>query len=196
MPQRDKIRLRVAQEAARIMLEQGVREYDLARRKAARRLGVAASRAAPRDEEIDAALREYQRIYSPERQADTLARLRRLASEAMTFLAPFSPLLCGSVWDGTAGRHSGITLHLFADEMEAVQKRLESAGIPFEESEHVIFDEGRPQRLPAFAFYADGVRIELLLFDDRRKNKGLRRKGGQKAGGSLAEVTSLLETPA
>jgi hypothetical protein len=192
MPQRNRIRLRVAQEAARIMHEQGVREYDLARRKAARRLGVAASRSAPRDEEIDAALREYQRIYNPESQADTLLRLRRLAAEAMKFLAPFAPLLCGSVWDGTAGRHSAITLHLFTDESEAVQFRLADAGIPFEESEHILFDKGRPQRLPAFAFYADGVRIELLLFDERKKYRGLRRKGGQKAGGNLEQLDELV----
>lgn len=187
----DRLRLRIAQEAARIMQEQGIHDHDLARRKAARRLGVEAGRSAPRNDEIDAALLEYQRIYGSQAQTEACRRLRKLAIEAMKFVADYSPLLCGRVWEGTAGEFNPIVLHLFADEPDEIHRKLVNAGIPFNEDESELTDEGRRHMVPSFIFYADGARLELLVFPPKWRGRTCRRRG-QRSGGSLPEVAALL----
>jgi hypothetical protein len=57
------LRARVAEEAARIMREQGVRDFLLAKRKAADRLGVTDRHALPANQEIADALAAQQRLF-------------------------------------------------------------------------------------------------------------------------------------
>ena len=62
---RNDMRSRIAHLAARLMAEDGIEDYALAKRKAARQAGVPDTRELPANEEIDAALRAYQQIYHP-----------------------------------------------------------------------------------------------------------------------------------
>ena len=95
-------RLRIAQEAARLMSEHGIRDFHHAKLKAADRLGIADTQALPRNEEIAQALREHQRLFQPESQPQQLRARRLAAAEAMRFLARFEPRLVGAVLDGSA----------------------------------------------------------------------------------------------
>ena len=74
-----RMRQRLALEAARIMAEEGVNDYHLAKRKAAVRLGVAGSRNSPRNlprnDEIQQALEEYLRLFKANSQPATLKKL-------------------------------------------------------------------------------------------------------------------------
>src|SRR5512145_1726535 len=96
-PRADLMRHAVAGEAARIMREQGVDDYLLAKRKAAERLGVTDASILPRNTEIEAALVAHQRLFAAERHESGLADLRRSALEAMRLMADFQPRLVGPV---------------------------------------------------------------------------------------------------
>ena len=126
----------VAEEAARIMREQGVDDYLLAKRKAADRLGVTDASILPRNTEIEAALVAHQRLFAADRHESSLAELRRSALEAMRLMADFQPRLVGPVLAGTASPHSEINLHLFTESPEAVSLRLEepNEGAPWLET--------------------------------------------------------------
>lgn len=194
MASEDRLRQRIALEAARIMAEEGIDEHGLAKKKAAARMGVAASRNLPRTEEIEAALAEHQRLFGAAEQARRLAHLRKLAAESMRFLADFSPVLVGGVWNGSAGRFSPIRLHLFPHAPEEVLLKLLNARIPFEEKSHSLRrDAELPGEQPALHFYVDGTRVELLLFPYAWKGRGLPKKGGQAAGGSLKDLRKLMD---
>jgi hypothetical protein len=65
-------RSRIAYLAARLMAEDGIEDYALAKRKAARQAGVPDTRELPANEEIAEALRTYQQIYHPEEHRDRL----------------------------------------------------------------------------------------------------------------------------
>lgn len=99
-------RRRVAVEAARLISEQGIRDYALAKRKAAGRLGIVADSALPKNDEIEEALREHQRLFHADDQPRRLRRYREAAREALVFFARFEPRLVGAVLDGSADRHS------------------------------------------------------------------------------------------
>jgi len=194
MGSEDRMRARIALEAARIMAEEGVEEHGLARKKAAARLGLADCRNLPQTEEIEAALAGHLRLFGDAGHARNLAHLRKLAMEAMRFLADFSPVLVGGVWSGAAGRFSPIRLHLFPDAPEDVMRKLWDARIPFEEKSHTLpRDAELPGEQPALHFYVDGKRVELLLFPASWKSRSLRKTGGQAAGGSLKDLRRLME---
>ncbi|MDD5035397.1 MAG: hypothetical protein PHE55_11640 [Methylococcaceae bacterium] len=193
MAQKDRLRMRIAMEAARIMAEEGIHEHGLAKKKAAARIGVPECRNLPRTEEIEAALTEHHRLFGTFEQPRRIARLRKLALEAMRFLAEFSPLLVGGVWDGGAGKFSPIRLHLFPSTAEEVMRKLLDCKIPFEEKSHPWAQEGEPLAdYPGLQFYVDDTRVELLLLPSEMKGRSLRKKGGRLNGGTLKEVEMLI----
>ena len=115
-----RLRQRIAQEAARLISEHGIRDFQLAKRKAAERLHARAESDLPDNREIDQALREHQRLFQADTQPVHLRQLRETACAAMRFFAPFEPRLVGAVLDGSADAHSAICLHLFNDIPEQV----------------------------------------------------------------------------
>ncbi len=59
MSRDQQMRVRIAQEAARLMSEEGVQDYYAAKRKAAQHLGAPDTRNMPRNQEVEEALHEY-----------------------------------------------------------------------------------------------------------------------------------------
>lgn len=125
----------VAQEAARIIVDHGIRDYRLAKNKAADRLGVVGRGSLPGNAEIEAAVAERLQIFGREPHADHLRLMRVAALSSMKLLAAFTPRLVGPVLAGTADENSAVNLHVFADSPEAVAMELAEIGLryrPFE----------------------------------------------------------------
>ena len=166
------VRQRIAQEAARLMVEHGIRDHHLAKRKAADRLRVGDSRDLPRNEEVERERKTYQQLFHGDEQSRHLSTLRRRALEAMRFLEAFRPRLVGPVLSGAADRHSEISLHLFSDPPEDVALFLLDHGIAHEQGEaRVRFDSSEHARLPAFRFIAGGSPVELIVFSARARRR-------------------------
>ncbi len=106
--------------AARILAEDGTRDFSSAKRKAAKQAGVTGRMDLPDDQEVEQALRSWQNLYQSGTQEDHLKDLREQALGLMDWLAPFDPWLTGSVLTGTAGPHSPIELQVFTDEDKAL----------------------------------------------------------------------------
>ncbi len=157
-------RIRIAQEAARLMSEHGIRDYHHAKTKAAERLGMPGTQALPRNSEIEQALREHQRIFQSDSQPQALQIRREAAQEAMRFLAAFRPRLVGAVLDGTADAHSAVCLHLFSDDSEAVPRFLQDQAIPYEtQSRQLRLTPDRQIAYPVFLFSVDDVPFDLTV---------------------------------
>ncbi len=157
-------RLRLAHEAARLITESGIRDYQLAKRKAAARLGILDDACLPRNHEIEAALREYQRLFAgPERESLQHSR-RQAALQAMEFFRAFSPRLVGPVLEGTADAHSPVQLHLHSDDEDAVTRFLEDHRIPADARVHRLrMDRERSVEVTVWGFAADGVNFDLAV---------------------------------
>jgi len=159
------LRRALAQEAARIMAQQGIHDYLTAKRKAAERLGVTDVAALPRNTEIEAALTEYQRLFAAGEHAETLQQQRRTALQVMHSLSQFVPRLVGPVLSGTATEHAKIQLHLFADRPENVALQLMDHGIEHEVTERrVRLDAERVKVYPGLRFALDDRLIEATVF--------------------------------
>src|SRR5512138_1302260 len=125
------MRARIAAAAARVMAEDGIDDFALAKRKAARRLGAPDTEALPTNDEVEAELRAYRALYQAEDHERILAELRAVALDAMEALREFNPYLTGPVLTGVAGAYSEIDLQLFPDSAKDIEMFLLNRNIPF-----------------------------------------------------------------
>jgi hypothetical protein len=194
-PRADMLRQAVAEEAARIMREQGVDDFLLAKRKAAERLGVTDASILPRNTEIESARMAHQRLFAADRHEADLATLRRTALEAMKLMADFEPRLVGPVLTGTASAHSEINLHLFSETPEAVSLRLEERGVPHEVVERRLrYERDRSVSYPALRFVAGRQTVDAVVFpvDGIRQSPASPVDGKPMRRANAAEVAALL----
>lgn len=155
----------IAQAAARIMAESGIRDFATAKRKAAQKHGAVQNRNLPSNEEIESALLEYQRLFLYNSQAVLLRRLRETALKAMTMLEAFKPCLVGPILNGSADENTPVYLHLFADTSEQVMFFLLERHIPYDQGERTVhMASGQTCYYPKFSFVAGETPIELTVF--------------------------------
>ena len=165
-------RRRVAQEAARIMVEGGHEDYERAKRKAAERLGVTKTRALPGNDEIEQALEAHQRLFRSHVQPRHLRELRLLARDLMAELDDFTPKLAGPVLAGSADEYSELTLHLFADSVEEVAMYLIERGVSYRPGERRLrFSPDETARVGAYELEVEEVRVVLVVFAGRLRRR-------------------------
>ena len=160
--------------AARLMAEDGIEDYALAKRKAARQAGAPDTRELPTNEEIDAALRIYQQIYHQEEHRDRLRALREIALKAMRELAQFNPYLTGSVLNGNAGKYADINLQLYTDSAKAVELYLMDRRIPYRTSQSRLYCGSEPLMAPVYTVNDNGTEIEITVLSPRELRGALR----------------------
>lgn len=190
------MRVRIAQEAARLMSEEGVQDFYAAKRKAAQHLGAPDTRNMPRNQEVEAELLAYRRLFGGARQDDHLKTLRGAAVQAMRFLSVFRPRLVGSVLSGTAGRHADINLHLFADTPEEVSLFLLDNNIPFQPGQKRLrVTRDSWEEFPAYEFMAGEHPVELVVFPLQGRRAAPRSPvdGRPMQRARIEEVERLLE---
>lgn len=159
-----RMRQSIAVEAARIMSEEHVTDFYKAKHKAAARLGAANTRNLPRNDEIERALMDYQRLFRADSQPARLKALRETALEAMTFLTRFKPRLVGPVLRGTADEHSEITLHIFADTPEEPALFLMEQGITYQHvDKRLSLASGETATYPAYRFLVEEAPLVILV---------------------------------
>lgn len=195
--QRDESRLRIliAQECARIMTEEGVKDFLSAKRKALARLGISNRALLPSNMEIEKALLEYQRLFKSAEQPTQLRIRREAAAEAMRFLECFRPRLVGSVLNGTAGAYSDVNLHLFVDTPEEVIIFLMEHNIPYQLAERRLrLGNGEHACFPVLRFAGGVVNIELTIFPRAAERQAPRNPvdGRPMQRANLAKVRLLL----
>lgn len=153
---REQMRSRIAQLAARMMAQDGIDDYALAKRKAARQLGADDTQNLPNNSEIEQALRDYHAIYQPDEQPARVRALREQALRVMRELAEFDPQLTGSVLSGTATRFSDINLVLVADDLKEVEIFLLNRNVPFKLGERRLLLGDGPRAVPVLTLTEAG----------------------------------------
>ncbi len=132
----DEIRRLIALEAARLMYEEGVKEYRDAKRKAARRFGSVKAlhlgSHLPGNAEIHAEVARLIALHEGAALPERVLEMRLAALRVMERLEQFRPYLVGSVLSGVVSSRSDIDLHLFADSPEEVERFLEGSETDFE----------------------------------------------------------------
>jgi hypothetical protein len=188
------VRASIAATAARIMAEDGIDDFALAKRKAARRLGLPDGQALPRNDEIEEELRAYRALYQADEHSQLIEELRRVAFDAMQALERFNPYLTGPVLKGIASPYAEIDLQLFPDSAKEVEMFLLERNLPFTTQEGRRFAGDRARAVSLISLTWRGAAVRLAIFDARDERFALK---GSQAGrvierAGISEVSALL----
>ena len=188
------MRARIAAAAARIMAEDGIDDFALAKRKAARQLGAAQTEALPKNDEIEEELRAYRALYQAQEHPERIAELRRIALDAMQALERFNPYLTGPVLKGTAGPYAEIELQLFPESPKEVELFLLERRLAFTTHEGRRFSGDRAHAMSVFSLTWEDASLKLSVFDPRDERLALKtsQAGRVMERAGIAEVGALL----
>ena len=161
----DRARQMLAQEAARIIVEQGIQDFRLAKTKAAERLGLSGRGSLPGNSEIQDAVSEHLKLFGRESHLNLLQMMRRAALSAMEILSPFSPRLVGPVLNGTAAANSAVNLHVFSDTPELIAMKLDEQQMSYKAYERRLKSRrDQAETFAGFRFLHDESSIEATVF--------------------------------
>jgi len=187
-------RARIAAAAARLMAEDGIDDFALAKRKAARQLGALDTQSLPRNDEIEAELRAYRALYQADDHPRLIGELRRIALDAMQALEQFNPYLTGPVLKGIAGPYAEIDLQLFPDSAKDVEIFLLDRNIAFSTQEGRRYSGDRSRAVSLISLLWQGVPLRLAVFDPRDERLALKTSQAGKVieRAGIAEVGAIL----
>ena len=193
-PRQNGTRARIAAAAARIMAEDGIDDFALAKRKAARQVGAEESQALPANDEIEAELRAYRALYQPAEHPERIAELRRIALDAMRGLERFNPYLTGPVLSGLAGRYAEIDLQLFPESTKDVEIFLLDRNLPYSTSEGRRYSGDRARAVTVLSLTWLGAPLRLSIFDPRDERLALKttQAGRVMDRAGIAEVGAMI----
>ena len=164
----DRVRQTVAQEAARLIVEHGIRDFRVAKTKAAERLGISGRGSLPGNTEIELAISDHLSLFGGDSHASHLGQLREAALSAMELLAEFSPRLVGPVLQGTADHNSAVNLHVFADSPEPIALELHARGYdcrPYERRLKISRGKGaKPESFAGYEFRLEHAAVQATVF--------------------------------
>jgi hypothetical protein len=187
-------RARIAAAAARLMAEDGIDDFALAKRKAAKQLGVTDAAALPGNDEIETELREYLALYQADEHPQRVAELRGIALDAMRALERFNPYLTGPVLKGIAGPYAEIELQLFPDSVKEVEIFLLDRKLSYDTREGRRFAGDRARAVSVLSLTWDGAPLRLSIFDPRDERVALKtsQAGRVMDRAGIAEVGALV----
>jgi len=188
---RDRDRVRIAQAAARLIVEHGLTDWMLAKRKAARQLMLPEATALPSNDEIEAALADHHALFGGDAHLIALRRQRVEALAWMRRLLHWDPLLVGGVAEGWASEHSDVRLELVADDPKAVEMALAGEAIAYaalaprtdDPVAHLRIDSGRAS-----------IRLAILT-PQQRRNRPRQSDETRLGVDALADMLERTESP-
>ena len=166
----DRLRGMLAQEAAKIIATEGVRDYQRAKNKASARLGNSYYGALPSNFEIEQALTSFHNTFQPN-HTEILTHLQQSALLVLQKLNAFTAFLVGPVLEGTANENSPISIHTYSDTVEDVIESLE------DEFGEIAIEERRYKinkvdiYCPTLTFLYNNTGIEVSVFTLRQKSQ-------------------------
>ena len=188
------MREQLAHRAARIMAEDGIADFALAKRKAARQAGVRDTQHLPTNEEVEQALRSYQSLYQDVEHRTRLHFLRTEAVRAMREFSAYNPHLVGSVLSGSAGRYSDINLQLFTDRSKEVELHLLRRQFAYRPGDTRLHVGDQLRTLPCFVLTGGDAVVTLTVLPANDVRCTVRRtaEGRAMERARIDDVLSLL----
>ena len=184
-------RARIAQTAARLVVEHGITDWTLAKRKALRQLMLPADTALPSNDDLMQALSDHHAIFGGAAHAQSLRRQRQEALAWMERLAEWEPLLVGGVAAGWATEHSDIRIELVADDPKAVEIALASSGVAYAASPPA--EEADRSAATHLRIATPRATVRLSIFSPQQRRNRPRRDDEPRL--SAADVAALIASP-
>ena len=160
-----RLRRSIRYEAARIMADEGVRDYRKAKEKACQRLGVSTHRSIPSNLEVEDALEEQLSIFERDSNGIQQRSYLETAMVVMDLLFDYKPKLTGAALSGVITSSRPVEVHVFPPTVEEVCVRLDEGGLYYDQMEkRKRFAGNRFENIPGFDMTTLEVDVELFCF--------------------------------
>jgi hypothetical protein len=111
----------VANLAAQMIMEEGIKDYLFAKKKAAKSLGLNEKASLPTNSQIDKAIDDFNKIFNPNIDIEFLQQFKTQALEIMIIFKNFKPHLMNQLSEGIIPKFPEIKINLFADNLKDVE---------------------------------------------------------------------------
>ena len=171
------IRLSIANKAAEIIMEEGITDYQYAKKKAVRYLDLDTVDLLPSNDEIDKALLDYRLIFKAELDIELVKTIKTEALRIMKFFESFNSYFVTQLSEGLLPKYPIIQINLFSDNMKEVEYILLNNNIPFETKDFNISEKRTKKqslkKIPLILIERGNVPVELKIFEphDQKRNK-------------------------
>ena len=115
------IKVSVANLAAQLIMEEGIKDYLFAKKKAAKSLGLNENVNLPTNSQIDKAIDDFNKIFNPNIDIEFLQQFKTQALEVMNIFKNFKPHLMNQLSQGIIPKFPEIKINLFADNLKDVE---------------------------------------------------------------------------
>ena len=166
----DHLRQALAWEAAKIITEEGVRDFHRAKIKAGERLGNSQHGSLPSNLEIEQAISVFQKTFVLDYE-QILNEQRQTALIVMRWLFSCRPYLVGPVLEGSVGVSTPISIHVSGDTVESVIEELSDKGLDLKITERRLKLNNDFVFLPTISFAYQNNEIEVLVFSLRQQHQ-------------------------
>ena len=135
------IKLSIANMAAKIIMEEGVNDYQYAKKKAVKYLDYNKLDILPSNDDIDRALVEYGAIYQKQVDISTIHKIKKEALKIMQLFDKFNPFFLSQITEGLVPKYPIININIFTDNMKEVEYVLLNNNINFEIKDYNISEK-------------------------------------------------------
>ena len=173
-----KIKESVANLAAQLIMEEGIKDYLFAKKKAAKSLGHNENASLPTNSQIDKAIDDFNKIFNPNIDIEFLQQFKTQALEVMNIFKNFKPHLMNQLSQGIIPKFPEIKINLFADNLKDVEYVLLNSKLSYDFKElKMNTKEGKPSIKSIPTIYLDNLSIPAEIkvyfekdFFDFKKN--------------------------
>ena len=172
------IKISVANLAAQLIMEEGIKDYLFAKKKAAKSLGLNENVSLPTNSQIDKAIDDFNKIFNPNIDIEFLQQFKTQALEIMNIFKNFKPHLMNQLSQGIIPKFPEIKINLFADNLKDVEYVLLNSELSYDFKEvKMNIKEGKPSIKSIPTIYLDNLSIPAEIkvyfekdFFDFKKN--------------------------
>jgi hypothetical protein len=172
------IKISVANLAAQLIMEEGIKDYLFAKKKAAKSLGLNENVSLPTNSQIDKAIDDFNKIFNPNIDIEFLQQFKTQALEVMNIFKNFKPHLMNQLSEGIIPKFPEIKINLFADNLKDVEYVLLNSEMSYDFKEvKMNIKEGKPSIKSIPTIYLDNLSIPAEIkvyfekdFFDFKKN--------------------------
>ena len=194
------IKLSVANLAAQMIMEEGIKDYFFAKKKAAKSLGLNENVSLPTNLQIDKAIEEFHKIFNQDTNIEFLEHFKDQALNVMDLFKSFKPHLMNELTKGIIPKFPEIKINLFADNIKDIEYVLLNSEISYEFSETKMYKKsGKTSIKSVPTIYLDSLPIpaEIKIYFENDffsfKKNFLQHRGLNFKDVSSLDIKSLIE---
>ena len=193
-------KLSVANLAAQMIMEEGIKDYFFAKKKAAKSLGLNENVSLPTNLQIDKAIEEFHKIFNQDTNIEFLEHFKDQALNVMDLFKSFKPHLMNELTKGIIPKFPEIKINLFADNIKDIEYVLLNSEISYEFSETKMYKKSGKNSIKSVpTIYLDSLSIpaEIKIYFENDffsfKKNFLQHRGLNFKDVSSLDIKSLIE---